>query len=59
MSIYWPITVMIAAAIVMTAFLGTKNVGWRVACARCNPDRGARYLVPFAGINKNPAQRGD
>ncbi|RRY11419.1 hypothetical protein [Brucella anthropi] len=30
MSIYWPITVMIAAAIVMTAFLGTKNVGWRV-----------------------------
>jgi len=31
MSIYWPITVMIAASIVITAFLGTKNVGWRVA----------------------------
>nr|WP_113476294.1 hypothetical protein [Brucella intermedia] len=30
MSIYWPITVMIAAAIVMTAFLGTKHGGWRV-----------------------------
>ncbi|NKC29006.1 MULTISPECIES: hypothetical protein [Brucella] len=29
MSIYWPITVMIAAAIVMTAFLGTNSVGWR------------------------------
>lgn len=29
MSIYWPITVMIAAAIVITAFLGTKSVGWR------------------------------
>ncbi|OYR28023.1 putative membrane protein [Brucella lupini] len=38
MSIYWPITVMIAAAIVMTAFLGTKNVGWRVAwCALAIP----------------------
>ncbi|KAB2675814.1 hypothetical protein F9K85_12935 [Brucella tritici] len=31
MSIYWPITVMIAAAIVMTAFLGTNSTGWRVA----------------------------
>ncbi|MFK4062183.1 hypothetical protein [Brucella anthropi] len=31
MSIYWPITVMVAAAIVMMAFLGTKSVGWRVA----------------------------
>jgi len=31
MSIYWPVTVMIAAAIVMTAFLGAKNAGWRVA----------------------------
>lgn len=29
MSIYWPITLMIAAAIVMTAFLGTNSVGWR------------------------------
>ena len=29
MSIYWPITVMIAAAIAITAFLGTKSVGWR------------------------------
>lgn len=29
MSIYWPITVMAAAAIVMTAFLGTKSAGWR------------------------------
>jgi len=29
MSIYWPITVMIAAAIVITAFLGTKSAGWR------------------------------
>ncbi|WP_266019080.1 hypothetical protein [Brucella intermedia] len=31
MSIYWPITVMIAAAIVMTAFMGTQSVGWRIA----------------------------
>ncbi|NKC51388.1 hypothetical protein HED63_16585 [Ochrobactrum cytisi] len=31
MSIYWPITVMIAAAIVMTAFMGTNSTGWRVA----------------------------
>ncbi|WP_036578779.1 hypothetical protein [Brucella anthropi] len=31
MSIYWPITVMVAVAIVMTAFMGTKSVGWRVA----------------------------
>ncbi|MEJ5019278.1 hypothetical protein WH297_05935 [Ochrobactrum vermis] len=31
MSIYWPITVMVAAAIVMTAFMGTKSVGWRAA----------------------------
>ncbi|MBA8837711.1 MULTISPECIES: hypothetical protein [unclassified Ochrobactrum] len=31
MSIYWPVTVMVAAAIVMTAFLGTKNIGWRIA----------------------------
>ncbi|WP_418460403.1 hypothetical protein ACNT8L_16365 [Brucella intermedia] len=31
MSIYWPITVMVAAAILMTAFLGTKSVGWRIA----------------------------
>ncbi|MFV0800593.1 hypothetical protein [Brucella anthropi] len=30
-SIYWPITVMVAAAIVMTAFVGTKSVGWRLA----------------------------
>ncbi|MEL4071070.1 hypothetical protein WKW50_13065 [Ochrobactrum sp. GPK 3] len=31
MSIYWPVTVMVAAAIVVTAFLGTKSLGWRVA----------------------------
>ncbi|WP_415279885.1 hypothetical protein [Brucella sp. BZ] len=31
MSIYWPITVMVAVAIVMTGFMGTKSVGWRVA----------------------------
>lgn len=30
MSIYWPITVMVAAAIVATAFMGTQNVGWRI-----------------------------
>lgn len=29
MSIYWPITAMIAAAMVMTALLGTNSVGWR------------------------------
>jgi hypothetical protein len=31
MSIYWPVTVMVAAAIVVTAFLGTKSIGWRLA----------------------------
>ncbi|MFC0246824.1 hypothetical protein ACFOLL_13125 [Falsochrobactrum ovis] len=31
MSIYWPITVMVAGTLVVTAFLGTKSVGWRTA----------------------------
>jgi hypothetical protein len=31
LSIYWPITVLVAAAIVVTAFMGTKSVGWRIA----------------------------
>ncbi len=31
MSIYWPITVMIAAAIAITAFMGTNSTGRRVA----------------------------
>ncbi len=30
MAIYWPITALVSIAIIATAFMGTKRIGWRL-----------------------------
>jgi len=30
MAIYWPVTALVSIAIVATAFMGTKRIGWRL-----------------------------
>ncbi|WP_273728082.1 hypothetical protein [Brucella gallinifaecis] len=31
MSMYWPVTLLVAGSIVATAFMATNSVGWRLA----------------------------